>query len=258
MIIKTLVAFILSVVLVSPVAARVQSEDFRAGSQPAPTSNRLKEVPPQKDLSVVKAARDEARRKLEEQKEAFKASLEQKREEFKNSLEAKRTEVKDKIEAKKVELKENLLKIKNERKKEIVERISNQLNELNKRRLDHFSGFLEKLDAILLRIAGRADKAEARGLDVTAVRAAITEAKNAIAVGRAAITTQAEKVYSVVVTTEDTLKINVGAARKMLHDDLTRVQEAVRLARETVRKAAEVLAKIPKVDDEELKPVSTE
>ena len=75
--------------------------------------------------------------------------------EFKNKVEAKREEVKSKIEAKRGELKEKLGKIKDERKKQVVEKVYNQINELNKRRLDHFSAVLEKLEKVLDRISNR-------------------------------------------------------------------------------------------------------
>lgn len=192
-----------------------------------------------------------------EQREKLKKELEQKKEEFKKSIDATKAEIKEKVEAKRAELKERLAKIKDERKKEIVERIAKQLNELNERTLNHFSNVLEKLDAVLLRISSRADKVESRGLDVKTVRAAISEAKNAIAASRAAITAQSAKVYTVTISTEDTLKIDVGKARQMLHDDLAKVRETVKAAREAVRKALVILAQIPKVD-EELTPASTE
>lgn len=260
---KILVSFILSVVLVSPVAARVGIEDDPRG--PKPTSKdiprEIKKGTPGSFRSPEKGRNDDAVKNfLENKKETFKATVEQKRKEFKNSLEQKRAEVKEKIEAKKTELKDKLLKIKDERKKEIIGRVDNRLNEINENRMNHFSNALEKLDEIMLKISSRADKAESRGLDVSAARGALTEAKNAIAVSRAAIEMQSGKVYSINITSEEALKNSAVTARKALHDDVIKVFDTVKMAREAVKKAATTLAQIPKVDEESEvpTPASTE
>ncbi|MEK7574449.1 MAG: hypothetical protein AAB514_02900 [Patescibacteria group bacterium] len=216
----------------------------------------------------VKEVRQNAREEVKQNRETIKKEFEAKRieaknlletrkEEFKNKVEAKREEVKSKIETRKVELKERLVKIKDERKKQVVERVYNQVNELNKRRLDHFSAVLEKLEKVLERISGRAAKAEANGVDIAAVKTAITEATSAISASRTAITNQAGKVYALVIDAENTLKIDVGKIRQALHDDLAGVQETVKTAREAVRKAATILAQIPKVNELEIEAETT-
>lgn len=253
MVTKTLLSLILSVVLVLPAAARVETQGPPRGDGPQLMSTGTPQEPSDSSRNTGKQIQDA----IKENREAFKTSLEQRQEEFKNALEAKRKEVKEKIEVKRIELKERLAKIKDERKKKIVERISNQLNELNERMLNHFSNVLEKLDAVLLKISSRADKAESRGLNVQAVRGAISEAKSAIAVSRAAISTQSAKVYSITVNTEDTLKVDVGKTRQALHDDLAKVRETVKMAKEAIRKVLVVLAQIPRVDEEPV-PTSTE
>ncbi|OGG43139.1 hypothetical protein A3G50_01815 [Candidatus Jorgensenbacteria bacterium RIFCSPLOWO2_12_FULL_42_11] len=205
----------------------------------------------------IKQSREAIKKEFEAKRTEAKNLLESKKEEFKIKAEAKRKEVKSKIEAKKTELKERLVKIKDERKKQIIERIYNQVNELNKRRLDHFSAVLEKLEKVLDRISNRAAKAEANGVDIAAVKIAITEATNAIAASRTAIVNQAGKVYTLVIGAEDALKTDIGKIRRALHDDLTVVQETVKTSREAVHKAATILAKIPKVNELEVEAATT-
>lgn len=200
----------------------------------------------------VKQNRETIKQEFEAKRKEAKNLLESKKEEFKNRIEAKREEVKLKIETQKEELKAKLVKIKDERKKQVVERVYNQINELNKRRLDHFSAVLEKLEKSLDRISNRAAKAEANGVDIATVKTAITEATNAISASRTAIANQAGKVYALVVNTEDSLKIDIGKIRRAFHDDLTGVEETVKTAREAVRKAAVVLAQIPKINELEV------
>lgn len=205
----------------------------------------------------IQQNRETLKKEFEAKRTEAKNLLESKKEEFKIKAEAKREEVKSKIEAKKTELKEHLIKIKDERKKQVAERVYNQVNELNKRRLDHFSAVLEKLEKVLDRISNRAAKAEANGVDITAVKTAITEATSAIAVSRTAIVNQAGKVYTPVIDTESTLKTDIGKIRQALHADLTGVEETVKASREAVHKAAVVLAQIPKVNELEVETATT-
>ena len=176
----------------------------------------------------IKQSREAIKKEFEAKRTEAKNLLESKKEEFKIKAEAKRKEVKSKIEARKTELKERLVKIKDERKKQIIERIYNQVNELNKRRLDHFSAVLEKLEKVLDRISNRAAKAEANGVDIAAVKTAVAEATSAIAASRTAIVNQTGKVYTPVIGAEDALKTDIGKIRQALHDDLTVVQETVK------------------------------
>ena len=189
---------------------------------------------------------EEERERIREQNrltlEAFKQEMDQKREEFKNRIEETRENIKTEIEQKREELKQRLERIKDERKKEVVEKIDGNMDELNERLLKHYSSVLEKLGEVLVRIAERTDSAEERGVDVSTVRAAIAEANESIAAARAAIEVQAEKTYSIQITGEDALKIDVGKTRQALHNDLSKTRNVVKLAHETVRDAAIALA----------------
>lgn len=161
-----------------------------------------------------------------------------------------KSELKTKIEEKKTELKEKLSKIKDEKKKKIIERVDDQLDKLNKKMTEHFYNVLDRLSKILDNINNRAEKAKANGRDVSVVSAAITEARNAIATSSSTIAVQAAKTYSMAISSEDTLKNDVGAARKSLHSDLVKVRDTVMSAREAVKKAAVALAQILDADDD--------
>lgn len=242
--------------------ARQQIQETRQGVREEIKNSRQNVREEVKDLRQnvredVKQGRETIKKEFEAKRIEAKNLLESKKEEFKIKAEAKREEVKSKIEAKKAELKEHLIKIKDERKKQVAERVYNQVNELNKRRLDHFSAVLEKLEKVLDRISNRAAKAEANGVDITAVKTAITEATSAIAASRTAIVNQAGKVYTPVIDTENTLKTDIGKIRQALHNDLVSVEETVKASREAVHKAATILAQIPKVNELEVETATT-
>ncbi|HXF43960.1 MAG TPA: hypothetical protein VNK70_00560 [Candidatus Paceibacterota bacterium] len=201
-------------------------------------------------------------------KEEMKIKMENSREEFKSSFEAKREEAKKQIENERKELKKKLEKMKDENRKKIVERLSEKLNELNSRLTTHYLSVLDKLEKILDNIVSRTDKAEARGLDVGAVRTAVTSAETAIAEAKAAIDVQVGKIYSfdlatstvtasTATSTEHSLKSIVGEARQTLHADLAAVKEKVKAAHEAVRRAAVALAQVPRVNEDATSTPST-
>lgn len=186
----------------------------------------------------------------------LKMQMQEKRDEFKKTIETKREELKAKVEAQKEALKTRLKAIKDDRKKQIVERVANNVNDLNRRMTDHFSNVLNQIEEVLARVSSRADKAEVNGRNVNAVRTAVANAKNAIAAARTAVANQAGKAYSPTVTTESALKNDVGVLRKTLHEDLKKIQNTVKAARDAVHQAAVTLGQILDVDKLEA-PTST-
>lgn len=198
----------------------------------------------------VKDKRVELREEIKVKREAMHAEQKVKKEQFQTELKARREEFKTKREEEKAKLKERLAQIKDERKKQAVEKIDAQLHALNERMLGHFSNVLDKLGAMLLRVKSHTDKAEQKGLQVEAVRGAILQAETMIAISRSAVAAQAGKTYTAVVSSEETLRLEVGAVRKALHDDLAAVRATVQAAQKALRAAAVQLAQIPKVDEE--------
>ncbi|MBI4085895.1 MAG: hypothetical protein HY433_01465 [Candidatus Liptonbacteria bacterium] len=237
--IKAVLSLLFSFVLVATTFAQQTTS-----SAPSGVREESREIRREIRRENIQDMRQNAR----ERRAELKTQMQEKREEFKKTIEAKREELKNEIEARKEALKIRLKAIKDERKKLAVERIDDGLGKMNARMTAHFTDVLDKLADVLGRIVSRTDKAADGGLDVSAVRTAVTEAESAIASARSAVAAQAGKAYSITVTTEDTLRADVGGARKALHDDLKKVQDAVKAAREKVRKAATTLAQIPGVD----------
>ncbi len=157
---------------------------------------------------------------------------------MKAALDARRAEVKGEIEKRHVELKTKLAAFKNKVKAEIAGRIADNLTKLNERLTDQMAAQIDKMKNIMARVAAG---------DVNGDGAAdIAAANTAIADAAAAVTAQAGKTYTVNVTTEAKIKVDVGAARQQLHDDLKVVEDKMQAARQAVRKAvADVLKLAP-------------
>jgi len=172
--------------------------------------------------------------------------LREKRAEMRRLIEEKRAEFKQKREEMADRFKREVEKIKDERKKEIVERINERLNELNERLTERFNEILDRLETVLTNITTRADSAEIRGVDVSAVRAAIAAAQSVIDEARVSVADQSAKVYDFEIGSEETLRSDVAAARRAAHEDLSSVRQQIKSSFEAVRKASVSLAQAVK------------
>ncbi|GEM_PF-5635545 len=121
------------------------------------------------------------------------------------------------------EFKQKMQTIRDERKKKIVERADAKIAEINKRRTDAMTRHLDKMSEILAKV-------KARGGDTTAAEAAVAEA-------RSAVVAQAAKIYTITITTENKLKINVGETMKALKADLQAVHQKIVDARKATADA---------------------
>ncbi|MFA6514842.1 MAG: hypothetical protein WCT42_01085 [Candidatus Paceibacterota bacterium] len=203
----------------------------------------------------VKTLKDE----LENEKEVYKNQLEQmvelvkiKREEFKAKIELNREQAKQKIEETKVTFKENLNKIKDENKKISAEKIVDIILGLNLKITESLSVKTDQIENVLVSIESRTTKAEAKGLDVTAIKLKIEAAKTVIASTREAIDIQSKKTYEIgTITDEVTLKIAMKNLRDSFTKDIKALREQVKKAHIAVKEATTVLIQIPKVDEVE-------
>ncbi len=177
--------------------------------------------------------------------------MDARREEFKKQFESKKEEAKKKIEDEKVRLAEKLKTIKDERKKEVIKKISGQFQEINTKKLEHFSNVLKQMEGVLVKIKARAEKATAGGADMSALNVKIAAFETAVTTARAAIVAQSAKVYSIEVTTDEHLKNNTGATRQALQKDLKTVFDLVKNAHEALKGITKELAKIRIVGSEE-------
>jgi hypothetical protein len=203
----------------------------------------------------IKNTRLETREKISVKRD----EIQKVREENKEKIGDAREEIKKNREQGKKDLKAKLAKVKDTKKREAVERINDNIAKLNDQRTDHYVDVLSKVSDLLNKVEERSNRAAAKGVDVTTTKTAIASARQSITDATASVKTQSEKVYTLAVTDEATLKQKVGEVRKQLQDDLSKLHDVVKSAKEAVRKAATTLAKTPRVEDapETVVPVAT-
>jgi len=140
------------------------------------------------------------------------------------------------------EAKEHVRQLRDQRKRQVITRIQQRINAVNKMRTKHFMIVLDRLVTILDKVQSHANRARARGKDVAGVEEAIAAARTAIESARRAVDEQRARSYQIVVNDESTARSDVDATVKNLHDDLQVVREQfIKPARDAVRAAVRQL-----------------
>lgn len=139
------------------------------------------------------------------------------------------------------EFKEKLSELKDARKKEIVEKLDARFATVNKKATGRFLETLDKLSDILKGVQKKATEAKTAGKDTTEAQTSITAAQSAIDAAKTAVTTQSAKTYTITISTEDKLRMDVGTTASSLHADLRSVHKLVSDAKQAVVKAARLV-----------------
>ncbi len=216
---------------------------------------------------AMEAAKNEAknmRDELESKREMYKIKIEQmmqqtklKREEFKKELELKKEESKLKFEELKNKLREGLTKIKDEKKKISAEKIVSNIEELNIKRTDQLTEKINQIENVLFSINSRISKAENKILNVSEISSKLVSAEKAIELARSEIQKQISKTYSIskTITDESSLRTEMKKLRDTFGSDIKALNEKIKLAHTAVRDTATTLAKVPRVDEDEISNV---
>ena len=209
-------------------------------------------------LEKIKERAQISTEEFQQNREQLKQLMEQNQIEFRNQIQQKREEMAIRIKSLGEQLRTRLKeRIKNVDKQKIVERVYESINALNEKMTKHYLNVLERLEKILEKIESRTAKAKLNGIDVSLVEMAINDAKTKISNAKEAVNTQAGKIYQPPeITTEESLKLDVGKLRQQLHDDLKAVEKLVKDAREAVHQAAILLGQIPRIDTLEVPTVT--
>lgn len=152
-------------------------------------------------------------------------------------------ELKSDAKEKRAEFKQDLRRVKDQKKKDAVGKIAEGLTKLNSKRIKQFEHSLNQLERVLIKTLEKAEKLAQKGFNIDKVKAAVEEARVAIAASRAAVEIQKGGVYKIEASSEGSLKDAVKKARQALRKDLQAVQDTVKIAREAVKRATVSLAR---------------
>lgn len=233
---KNILIALFSFMLVLPVSAEVIS------TSGANTIDNIRQN--------IKNIRNQEKEKIQGIRQTIQ-QIENDKENFQNEINAERakSENVNTIQTRKDELKIKLQKIKDGIKKTTIERIDQNIADLNSRMTTHYVNVLNQITDVLKRIVSRTDTVQTNGKDVTAVRIVIAAAQDAITAARGMVAAQVSKVYSINIVSNTTLKGDVGATRQALGVDLKKAEDSVKAARSAVQQAAVALGQIQSVDE---------
>lgn len=165
----------------------------------------------------------------------------------KEKVETRITATKEKMASREAALKEKLQAFRDKKKAEIAQRVNTNLNKINQNQTDQMQKHLDKMSALLDKLEARVNKASPDIKNPSLAKGANADARAAIASASSAVSAQAEKDYSLEVTTESRVKGEAQAKRDQLHKDLQAVRKQVIDAKQAVANAIRV-AKSGKVE----------
>lgn len=144
---------------------------------------------------------------------------------------------KENVASKEAALKARLEAFKDKRKAQITERVNTTLGKINENQTNMMLKHLDKMLAILDKLEARVNEGKPDIKDPAAAKTAIASARAAIATATDAVKAQAEKDYTIQVTSESKVREDSQAVRRQLHTDLQAVRKQVIDAKRTVANA---------------------
>lgn len=145
---------------------------------------------------------------------------------------------KDTVQAsREANLKAKLETFKDKKKAEVADRVNTNLNKINQNQTKQMLRHLDNMTEIL-------NKLEAK--NPVAAKNAIADARNTIATTSAAVQAQAEKDYTIVITSESRVRADAKSQRDKLHTDLLALRKMVIDAKQSVGSAIRVAKSGPK------------
>lgn len=181
--------------------------------------------------------------RIEERKERIEDRMEAKKE----RVEGKMEERKARIATREAALKAKLEKFRDKKKAEIADRVNTNLNRINQKQTEQMLKHLDRMTSILTKLEVRVNSAKPDVKDVVLAKEAVAGAKAAINSATEAVKAQAEKDYTISVSSEGTVRKDAQKAREQLHSDLKAVRVQVIDAKQAVANAIRV-AKSGKVE----------
>ena len=163
-------------------------------------------------------------------------------EDFEHSVEASREAAKKEFAEHKTELKRQLKIIKDDKKQILVDRINTKCQDINSKRVEKMTAMITKLSLVLTNVSNRTEAAAQSGKDTTSVDSAIVSAQNAISSAQTMLAAQARNTCTITLTSDTTLKTDIGKTISGMQENLKAVYEQVVNARTEVSHAVRALA----------------
>lgn len=171
-----------------------------------------------------------------------KEKVEERIEAKKGKVETRIQNVREKMASREAVLKAKLQGFKDQKKALLAEKVNTNLNKINENQTTQMLRSLGLMTTLLNKLENRVTQSSSDIKDPASVKIAISSARNTIATTSALIKEQAEKDYTIEVTTESRVKKDAGTVRKSLHTDLMSSRKAVIDAKRAVSNTFRIAA----------------
>lgn len=168
-------------------------------------------------------------------------------------IENKLSVMKEKLASREAVLKVKLQSFRDKKKATAAARISENLNKINQNQTAAMQKFLDLMWGILDKLENRINRSTPDIKDPTSARAAVVSARTAIASASAAIDAQAQKDYTLQVTSENKVKADAGTMRNNVHRDILALRKTIANTKQAVTDAIRTAKSEPKVTNYKLK-----
>lgn len=199
------------------------------------------------DSTTTAATRPAIQQKIETRK----ASIEQRRlaEASRAAMFGQKLEdMKAKIASREAAVKAKLQQFKDQRKASIALRVNTNLNKINQNQTDQMLKHLDKMTALLDKLEARVSSNSPDIKNPAAANQAISDAREAVANAKTAVQAQAQKDYTLQVSTETKIRTDAKSMRDQLHTDLSAVRKQVIAAKQKVADAVRIAKSGPVPD----------
>jgi len=146
----------------------------------------------------------------------------------------------ERVASKAAALKTRLQTFKDQRKATLAEKININLDNINQNRTAQMQRHLDNMSVILDKLASRVNSGRPDIKDPVSAKAAIDTAKTNISTASAAVSAQALKDYTVSITSEGRIGLDVKQQRDALYKDLQVVRKQVTDAKQSVAAAIRI------------------
>lgn len=145
--------------------------------------------------------------------------------------------MREKLASRAALLKTKLQAFKDQNKAMIAERVSTNLNQINQNQTTQMQKNLDTMSSILDKLEARVNLRAPEIKDPTTAQAAVASARSVIATASAAVSVQAQKDYTIQVTTETRIRTDAKSMRDKLHTDILATRKGVIDAKQAVANA---------------------
>lgn len=150
------------------------------------------------------------------------------------------TATREKLASKEAALKLKLQAFRDQKKATAAARINTNLNQINQNQTTQMQKHLDMMTSILDRLEARVNNQTPDIKNPAAAKTAIASARETIATASAAVLTQAQKDYTIQITSEGRIGLDAKTQRDKLHADILVIRKAVIEAKQSVANAIRV------------------